>query len=42
MENERDKKWDSIYGRYFDNDAPIWYRGYFSDEFKKEDIKKMF
>lgn len=41
METERDKKWDSIYGKYYDSDAPIWYRGYFSDTFKKEHIKKL-
>ena len=40
-ENERDRKWDSIYGKYYNSNSPIWYRGYFSDEFKKEDIKKL-
>jgi UDP-2,3-diacylglucosamine pyrophosphatase LpxH len=41
IENKRDKKWDSIYGKYYDSDSPLWYRGYFSDKFKKENIKKL-
>ena len=41
MEDERDEKWESIYGNYYDIDAPVWYRGYFSEEFKKEQIKQL-
>jgi len=41
MENERDEKWDSIYGKYYDSGSPIWYRGYFSAEFKNKQIKKL-
>lgn len=41
MEDGRDQKWDSIYGKYYNTDAPVWYRGYFSNEFKNYDIKKL-
>jgi len=41
MENATDIKWDNTYGKYYDSNGPIWYRGYFSDEFKNEQIKKL-
>ncbi len=40
-ETARDEKWDSIYGKYYDSNSPIWYRGYFSAEFKNEQLKKL-
>ena len=40
-DTERDKKWDSIYGDYYYSSSPIWYRGYFSKDFKKDQIKKL-
>ena len=32
---------DSIYLKYHDSNSPIWYRGYFSEEFKNDQIKNI-
>jgi predicted MPP superfamily phosphohydrolase len=40
-ENETDKKWDSIYSKYYDSYGPIWYRGYFSNELNNKEINKL-
>jgi hypothetical protein len=34
-------KSDSIYGKFYDNYGPIWYRGYFHADFKKADLNKL-
>lgn len=39
LEDSSDKQWDISYGKYYDRDGPIWYRGYFSDELKNKHIK---
>ncbi|MFC4721101.1 metallophosphoesterase [Geojedonia litorea] len=39
--DRRDLQWDSIYGNYFNGSGPIWYRGYFSENFKKADLNKL-
>ncbi|TVZ59068.1 calcineurin-like phosphoesterase family protein [Flavobacteriaceae bacterium MAR_2010_105] len=39
--DKRDMQWDSIYGGYFDSNGPIWYRGYFSEDFKKACLNKL-
>ncbi|GGZ87052.1 metallophosphoesterase [Algibacter mikhailovii] len=33
--------WDSIYFEYNNTESPIWYRGYFSEAFKKGELKKI-
>lgn len=40
-EKENEKAWDSIYGKYYDDAGPIWYRGYFNPEFKKSEINRI-
>lgn len=40
-EKENEKAWDSIYGKYYDDAGPIWYRGYFDPEFKKSEINRI-
>lgn len=40
FQNENEKSWDSIYGKYYDDLGPIWYRGYFAPDFKKSDINR--
>ncbi len=34
-------KRDSVYNKYFNSDGPIWYRGYFSNDFRKKNINKI-
>lgn len=41
FQNENEKSWDSIYGKYYDDKGPIWYRGYFEPDFKKSDINRI-
>jgi len=40
FQDENEKSWDSIYGKYYDDKGPIWYRGYFAPDFKKSDINR--
>jgi predicted MPP superfamily phosphohydrolase len=40
-EKENEKVWDSIYGKFYDEASPIWYRGYFDPEFKKSEINRI-
>ena len=40
-EKENEKAWDSIYGKYYDDAGPIWYRGYFNPEYKKSEINRV-
>ena len=40
-EKENEKAWDSIYGKYYDDAGPIWYRGYFNPDFKKSEINRI-
>jgi len=40
-EKENERAWDSIYGKYYDDAGPIWYRGYFNPEFKKSEINRI-
>lgn len=40
-EKENEKVWDSIYGKYYDDAGPIWYRGYFNPDFKKSEINRI-
>lgn len=41
FDNDNDPQWHKLYDQYFDNNSPIWYRGYFSADFKKSDINKL-
>jgi len=41
FQDENEKSWDSIYGKYYDDKGPIWYRGYFELDFKKSDINRI-
>jgi hypothetical protein len=41
IEDERNQKWDRIYVKCYNTNAPVWYCGYFSDKFKNDDIKKI-
>lgn len=36
-----DKKWDSIYRKYYDRNRPISYRGYFGDDLKDQQVTKL-
>lgn len=40
-EKVNERAWDSIYGKYYDDAGPIWYRGYFNPEFKKSEINRV-
>ncbi len=40
-EEGQDEKWHTSYDKYYDNNGPIWYRGYFSADYKKSDINKL-
>ncbi len=41
LEENNDVDRDSIYGKYFDSNGPIWYRGYFLDSLKNSNIKSV-
>jgi UDP-2,3-diacylglucosamine pyrophosphatase LpxH len=41
IEDNNEPKWHSLYDKYYDNNGPIWYRGYFSEDFKKKDLNKL-
>lgn len=41
LDEETGAKWDSIYYEYNNTESPIWYRGYFSEAFKKPQLKKI-
>ena len=41
LEDNTDKKWDSIYRKYYDRNGPIWYRGYFGDDLKDQQVTKL-
>jgi hypothetical protein len=41
LEERSEPKWDSIYNKYNNSEGPIWYRGYFSEDFKKPQLKKI-
>jgi UDP-2,3-diacylglucosamine pyrophosphatase LpxH len=41
LEEQTEAKWDSIYNKYYNSEGPIWYRGYFSEDFKKSQLKKI-
>jgi len=41
FEDDSDPTWHTLYDKYYDNNGPVWYRGYFSAEFKKSDINKL-
>ena len=40
-EKVNEKAWDSIYGKYYNDAGPIWYRGYFNPDFKKSEINRI-
>lgn len=40
FQDENEKSFDSIYGKYYNDKGPIWYRGYFAPDFKKSDINR--
>lgn len=41
LEEHTEAKWDSIYYKYNNSEGPVWYRGYFSEDFKKPQLKKI-
>ena len=41
FEDDSKPMWHTLYDKYYDNNGPIWYRGYFSADFKKSDINKL-
>ena len=41
IEDNNEPKWNSLYDNYYGKNGPIWYRGYFSEDFKKKDINKL-
>lgn len=41
FEDDNDPAWHTLYDNYYDNNGPIWYRGYFSVDFNKSDINKL-
>ena len=41
VEQQTEAAWDSIYNKYYNNKGPIWYRGYFSEEFNNNQLKKI-
>ena len=41
FDDDSEPMWHTLYDKYYDNNGPIWYRGYFSADFKKSDINKL-
>lgn len=41
FDDDNEPNWHTLYDKYYDNNGPIWYRGYFSAEFRKKDINKL-
>lgn len=41
FDDDNEPVWHALYDKYFDNNGPIWYRGYFSADFRKRDINKL-
>tara|TARA_R110000868_G_scaffold1389_21_gene10818 strand:+ start:3291 stop:4367 length:1077 start_codon:yes stop_codon:yes gene_type:complete len=40
-EDENEPTWHTLYNPYYGNNGPIWYRGYFSGDFKKKDVNNL-
>jgi UDP-2,3-diacylglucosamine pyrophosphatase LpxH len=41
FDDDNESTWNALYGKYYDNYGPIWYRGYFSADFTKSDINQL-
>jgi len=39
--DDNDPAWHTLYDKYYDKNGPIWYRGYFSADFKKSEINTL-
>ena len=39
--DDNDPAWHTLFDKYYDKNGPIWYRGYFSADFKKSEINTL-